>query len=135
VARAVAGEPPHEHDAVEFAPRQVESERVSAQRADAQQLPFEDESFDLVLCLFGIMFFPDKVRANAEARRVLRPGGRSRARDLQIGLISIRFRRRPERRRNSVSGGRRARVPSPPEVSGSTRCRFHSTPASSGLSD
>jgi SAM-dependent methyltransferase len=60
VARAVAGEPPHEHDAVEFAPRQVESERVSAQRADAQQLPFEDESFDLVLCLFGIMFFPDK---------------------------------------------------------------------------
>ena len=61
---------------VEFAAQHVESERVTVQRADAQALPFEDESFDLVLCLFGIMFFPDKVRANAEARRVLRPGGR-----------------------------------------------------------
>jgi ubiquinone/menaquinone biosynthesis C-methylase UbiE len=61
---------------VEFAARHVQSERVTFQAADAQQLPFADESFDLVLCLFGIMFFPDKVRANAEARRVLRPGGR-----------------------------------------------------------
>lgn len=61
---------------VEFAALHVESKRVTVQRADAQELPFEDESFDLVLCLFGIMFFPDKVRANAEARRVLRPGGR-----------------------------------------------------------
>ena len=61
---------------VEFAAQHVDSERVTVQRADAQELPFEDESFDLVLCLFGIMFFPDKVRANAEARRVLRRGGR-----------------------------------------------------------
>ena len=38
--------------------------------------PLEEASFDLVLCLFGVMFFPDKVRANAEAHRVLRPGGR-----------------------------------------------------------
>ena len=61
---------------VGFAGQQFEKEGVTFQAADAQQLPFEDESFDLVLCLFGIMFFPDKVRANAEARRVLRPGGR-----------------------------------------------------------
>jgi SAM-dependent methyltransferase len=61
---------------VEFAAQHLPSGRVSFQRADAQQLPFPTESFDLVLCLFGIMFFPDKVRANAEARRVLRPGGR-----------------------------------------------------------
>lgn len=61
---------------VEFAARQLESELVTFLTADAEQLPFDDESFDLVLCLFGIMFFPDKVRANAEARRVLRPGGR-----------------------------------------------------------
>lgn len=61
---------------VEFAAQQVESERVTVQRADAQDLPFDDATFDLVLCLFGIMFFPDKVRANAEARRVLRRGGR-----------------------------------------------------------
>ena len=61
---------------VEFAAHHLESERVTFQAADAQQLPFADESFDLVLCLFGIMFFPDKTRANEEARRVLRPGGR-----------------------------------------------------------
>jgi ubiquinone/menaquinone biosynthesis C-methylase UbiE len=61
---------------VEFAAQHLESERVTFQAADAQQLPFDDESFDLVLCLFGVMFLPDKIRANEEARRVLRPGGR-----------------------------------------------------------
>lgn len=61
---------------VEFAAQHLRSDRVSFQPADAQDLPFEDESFDLVVCLFGVMFFPDKVRANAEARRVLRTGGR-----------------------------------------------------------
>jgi ubiquinone/menaquinone biosynthesis C-methylase UbiE len=62
-------------DVVGFAAQHVRSEGVTFQAADAQQLPFDDESFDLVLCLFGIMFFPDKVRGNAEAHRVLRPGG------------------------------------------------------------
>ena len=38
---------------VEFAAQRFESERVTFQVADAQQLPFDDESFDLVLCLFG----------------------------------------------------------------------------------
>src|SRR5215470_7526655 len=61
---------------IEFAAQHLQSERVTFQQADAQALPFEDASFDLVLCLFGVMFFPDKIRANAEARRVLRPGGR-----------------------------------------------------------
>ncbi|WP_109481427.1 class I SAM-dependent methyltransferase [Paraburkholderia sp. C35] len=45
------------------------------QQADAMQLPFDDASFDLVVCQFGVMFFPDKARAFAEARRVLRSGG------------------------------------------------------------
>jgi ubiquinone/menaquinone biosynthesis C-methylase UbiE len=61
---------------IEFASQQLRSERVTFQRADAQHLPFGDQSFDLVVCVFGMMFFPDKVRANAEARRVLRVGGR-----------------------------------------------------------
>lgn len=61
---------------VEFAAQRFQADHVIFQTADAQQLPFDDESFDLVLCLFGIMFFPDKIRANAEARRVLRAGGR-----------------------------------------------------------
>lgn len=48
---------------------------VQWRQADAQSLPFGDGSFDVVACQFGAMFFPDKVGAYAEARRVLRPGG------------------------------------------------------------
>jgi SAM-dependent methyltransferase len=44
-------------------------------RADAADLPFDDEQFDLVVCQFGVMFFPDKAAAFAEARRVLAPAG------------------------------------------------------------
>jgi len=56
--------------------RQVGTVRpVEWRTADAQQLPFEDASFDAVVCQFGVMFFPDKAKAFAEARRVLRPGG------------------------------------------------------------
>jgi SAM-dependent methyltransferase len=48
---------------------------VQWQAADAMQLPFDDASFDAVVCQFGVMFFGDKVHAYAEARRVLRGGG------------------------------------------------------------
>jgi ubiquinone/menaquinone biosynthesis C-methylase UbiE len=48
---------------------------VDWREADAMQLPFPDESFDAVVCQFGVMFFPDKAKAFAEARRVLRDGG------------------------------------------------------------
>jgi ubiquinone/menaquinone biosynthesis C-methylase UbiE len=46
------------------------------QQADALSLPFGDASFDIVACQFGAMFFPDRVKGYAEARRVIRPGGR-----------------------------------------------------------
>jgi ubiquinone/menaquinone biosynthesis C-methylase UbiE len=49
--------------------------RLSWRQADAQDLPFEAGSFDVVVCQFGAMFFPDKVRAYSEARRVLKAGG------------------------------------------------------------
>src|SRR5262249_2990545 len=48
---------------------------VTWQQADAMKLPFADASFDLVVCQFGVMFFPDKQIAFREARRVLRPEG------------------------------------------------------------
>lgn len=61
---------------LEFATAQPASDQITFEPADAQELPFPEASFDLVLCAFGVMFFPDKVRANGEARRVLVPGGR-----------------------------------------------------------
>lgn len=48
---------------------------VTWEQADALHLPFDDETFDVVACQFGAMFFPDKVRAFSEARRVLRADG------------------------------------------------------------
>ena len=44
--------------------------------ADAQELPFEDASFDRVISTFGAMFAPDHARAAAELVRVCRPDGR-----------------------------------------------------------
>ena len=61
---------------LEVAAERVQSDRVTFEPADAQDLRFADSTFDLVVCQFGAMFFPDKVRAHAEARRVLRDGGR-----------------------------------------------------------
>lgn len=60
---------------LEQARRAVASPRVEWRQADAQQLPFPDADFDALACQFGVMFFPDKLRAFSEARRVLRPGG------------------------------------------------------------
>jgi ubiquinone/menaquinone biosynthesis C-methylase UbiE len=50
--------------------------RITWKVADAQALPFDGGSFEAVVCQFGAMFFPDKVTAYKEARRVLTPGGR-----------------------------------------------------------
>jgi ubiquinone/menaquinone biosynthesis C-methylase UbiE len=50
-------------------------DRITWRQADALALPFEDQSFDAVVCQFGVMFFPDKVLGYKEARRVLKPGG------------------------------------------------------------
>lgn len=52
------------------------SRPVTWRQADAMSLPFVDAEFDVVVCQFGAMFFPDKPRAYAEVRRVLAPGGR-----------------------------------------------------------
>jgi len=59
------------------------SERAAAERlpiefrvADAEALPFADDSFDAVLSTFGVMFTPDQERAAAQLLRVCRPGGR-----------------------------------------------------------
>jgi len=48
---------------------------VEWRQTDATALPFPDHSFDIVVCQFGVMFFRNKIKAFAEAKRVLRPGG------------------------------------------------------------
>jgi SAM-dependent methyltransferase len=58
------------------AAERVGSPHVTFEPVDALDLPFEDGSFDLVACQFGVMFYPDKVRGHAEAHRVTRDGGR-----------------------------------------------------------
>lgn len=49
---------------------------ITFQLADAENLPFPDRSFDVVLSTFGVMFAPDQERAALELLRVTRDGGR-----------------------------------------------------------
>jgi ubiquinone/menaquinone biosynthesis C-methylase UbiE len=49
---------------------------IEWREARAEELPFEDGTFDLVMCQQGLQFFPDRARALAEMYRVLVPGGR-----------------------------------------------------------
>jgi SAM-dependent methyltransferase len=58
---------------LDYAQRVCARPNVRWQQADALSLPFDDASFDLVVCQFGAMFFPDRRAAYREARRVLRP--------------------------------------------------------------
>jgi SAM-dependent methyltransferase len=63
---------------LEVAQRRAELEGLSLATAvaDAQELPFEAGSFDVVISTFGAMFAPDQQRATDELVRVCRPGGR-----------------------------------------------------------
>lgn len=49
---------------------------VELREADAHELPFEDTSFDSVVCTYSLCGIPDPERAVGEMKRVLRPGGR-----------------------------------------------------------
>ena len=63
------------HDMLAIAKEKLKALDISWEIIDANQLPFEDGSIDLVVCCFGYMFVPDKLKAFGEAYRVLRPGG------------------------------------------------------------
>ena len=70
---------------LDITPELIEAGRRFAEEAgveiewvegDAQDLPFDDASFDVVVSVFGCMFAPDHAKAAAELARVLKPGGR-----------------------------------------------------------
>lgn len=57
------------------ASKQANDSRVTWRQADAMALPFADASFEVVVCQFGVMFYPDRIAGYSEAYRVLKPGG------------------------------------------------------------
>jgi SAM-dependent methyltransferase len=70
---------------VDLSPHMLEVARAASRRegvavewraARAEDLPFPDGTFDLVLCQFALMFFEDRTTALREVRRVLKPKGR-----------------------------------------------------------
>ncbi len=64
------------HEMVGHAERIGTERSVSWRQANVMELPHADASFDVVVCQFGAMFFPDRVAAYRQVLRVLRPGGR-----------------------------------------------------------
>jgi ubiquinone/menaquinone biosynthesis C-methylase UbiE len=70
-------------DLLEKGKRRAEAEglEVTFEVADAENLPYADSSFDVILSTFGVMFAPDHEQSARELTRVVRPGGR-------IGLAS-----------------------------------------------
>ena len=62
-------------DMLTVAKNKIQDSRIKWQVVDAQELPYENDSFELVVCQFGVMFFPDKIKAFKEALRVLQPEG------------------------------------------------------------
>ena len=54
----------------------AEGHSVHFQQADAENLPFPDASFDVVMSTFGVMFTPDQAKAASELARVCKPGGK-----------------------------------------------------------
>ena len=60
---------------LEVAAQRIHSDKVCFVTANAQELPFDGDGFDLVICQFGAMFFPEKVLAHRQAYRLLHNDG------------------------------------------------------------
>ena len=63
--------------------------RVAFQLADAERLPFEDGTFDALVCECSWCLFPDQALAAGEFARVLRPGGRVGIADVTVGPAGV----------------------------------------------
>lgn len=82
---AASGASPASMTGADFSPGMLEVARAKARaagvkahwiEADAADLPFPDDQFDLAYCQQALQFFPDRPAALAELRRVLAPGAR-----------------------------------------------------------
>lgn len=62
-------------DMLTVAKKNIVDNSIEYKVADAQELPFADDTFDVIVCQFGYMFVPDKTKAFSEAYRVLKKGG------------------------------------------------------------
>ena len=62
-------------DMLAIAKEKLDHGGLQFQAEDMHQLSFEDQSFDLVICQYGVMFPPDKAQVFREMQRVLKPGG------------------------------------------------------------
>ncbi|MEM9570889.1 MAG: class I SAM-dependent methyltransferase [Pseudomonadota bacterium] len=88
VSRAIARHTPYLRiDAIDVAPPMLQfaeaetaraglDDRISFHLASADKLPFEDDTFDRLYCQQGLQFFPDKVGAMSELKRVMKPGAK-----------------------------------------------------------
>jgi ubiquinone/menaquinone biosynthesis C-methylase UbiE len=63
-------------DMISVAKDKVPGDRVTWATADMLDLPFDDESFDLAVCQFGLMLVPDQPKALSELFRILKRGGK-----------------------------------------------------------
>lgn len=78
------------NDRIKQAKKNVENiQNISILNAEANHLPFEENSFDLVFCRFLLEYLPDKSKAILEMKRVCRPGGKIILQDLDGQLISM----------------------------------------------
>jgi len=83
----------------------VSGSRLSFEQGMAEQLPFPDESFDLVVSAVSFHHWNDQAAGLAECHRVLAPGGRLVLTDLLwLGLVPALFRGSQHRRRARTRG-------------------------------
>ena len=63
-------------DMLAVAKEKVTDPSITWELVDMASIPYTDEQFDLIVCQFGLMFVPDKLKALSEMRRVLKTGGK-----------------------------------------------------------
>ena len=61
---------------ISVAQRHLSASNITWDTVDMTHIPYEDNRFDLIVCQFGLMLVPEKLKALTEMHRVLRPGGR-----------------------------------------------------------